>query len=355
LPLGVLAALELWDDAALSALAIHQLRLARSAGDRVATPLALAQLAAFDDVPAGLFDQASCRLAQASELATTFDSPSGLLRIDVARLVLAVWRGSREEAVSLADRCTRSANSQGLDRYGVLARGASAVLDVALGRYEEAVSAGLAVLEQRTFHLISQYLPELVEAAVRVEERGIASAALKRLSQITSASGTRWGLGTLARSRALLASGDDAEGLFRDAIDRLGGCRMATSLARAHLLYGEWLRRERRQRDARRHLREALRGFRSMGATAFAARAETELMATGEHPQRAGAAVSRLTPQETRIARLVAEGSSNAEIAARLFISRRTVEHHLGSVFTKVGVTTRAQLAGQVTDESRPA
>ena len=169
--------------------------------------------------------------------------------------------------------------------------------------------------------------------------------ALQRLSETTRASGTDWALGIEARSRALLSDGEAAEDLYRQAIDRLGRTRVRVALARAHLLYGEWLRRERRRMDAREHLRTAHEMFATMGAEGFADRAERELRATGETARkRTVETSSRLTAQEAQVARLARDGLSNPEIGARLFISRRTVQYHLGKVFTKLDITSRGQL-----------
>jgi DNA-binding CsgD family transcriptional regulator len=189
-------------------------------------------------------------------------------------------------------------------------------------------------------------LPELIEASVRLDDRDIAVDAVERLAVSTSAGGTEWGLGMLARARALLSNGKAADRLYREAISRLGRCRVVPELARARLLYGEWLRRERRTKDARRELGLARDAFSLMGAEAFAERAAGELQAAGGHQRHpATSGLDELTPQEARIAELVSEGSTNPEIAQHLFISRRTVEYHLTHVFAKVGVSTRTELA----------
>jgi ATP/maltotriose-dependent transcriptional regulator MalT len=161
----------------------------------------------------------------------------------------------------------------------------------------------------------------------------------------TQASGTEWALGFEARSAALLSEGDAADEFYREALDRLGRCRAAAHVARAHLLYGEWLRRERRRLEAREHLRTAHDMFVSMGAEAFTARAERELLATGEHARKRTVETTfELTPQELQIARLAQTGLSNQVIAAQLFISPRTVEYHLHQIFTKLGIASRTQL-----------
>jgi DNA-binding CsgD family transcriptional regulator len=190
-------------------------------------------------------------------------------------------------------------------------------------------------------------LPELVEAAARTGAREEAADALRRLCEMTRVSGTEWALGLEARSRALLSEGEDAERLYREAIVRLGAPGSRVELARAHLLYGEWLRRDRRRQDAREHLRTAHEMLSVMGVQGFADRAARELAATGETArQRAAEASDALTAKEAQVARLARDGLSNPEIGARLFISPRTVEYHLHKVFAKLDISSRTQLAG---------
>jgi ATP/maltotriose-dependent transcriptional regulator MalT len=188
-------------------------------------------------------------------------------------------------------------------------------------------------------------LVELISAAFESGRSEVAAGALDRLSGITRASGTDWALGIQARSTALLSEGHIAESLYREAIERLGRTHVATELARAHLLYGEWLRKEGRQPDAREQLRTAREMFTRMGAEAFAGRSERELLATGERVRKRRVETrEELTTQELQVARLAREGLSNPEIGARLFISPRTVEYHLHKVFNKLGISSRNEL-----------
>ena len=196
-------------------------------------------------------------------------------------------------------------------------------------------------------------LPELIEAAVRMQDLELARRALERLATQTRASGTEWALGLEARARALLAEGDTAQGLYREAIERLERTRARVDLARAHLLYGEWLRRKRHRVDARQQLRTALEMFRDMGTEAFADRAEHELGATGERVRKRTVETREdLTAQEAQIARLARDGLSNAEIGARLIISQHTVAYHLRKVFTKLDINSRNQLGRVLTDRA---
>ena len=188
-------------------------------------------------------------------------------------------------------------------------------------------------------------MPELIESATRTGRTETGGGRLGRLARKARASGTDWALGVEARSRALLSEGDTAEGLFRKAIERLSRTRVSVDLARAHLLYGEWLRRERRRCDAREQLRTALGMLEGIGAGAFAERARRELLATGERVRKRTVETSgELTAQEAQIARLARDGLSNPEIGTRLFISAHTVQYHLRKVFAKLGITSRSQL-----------
>jgi DNA-binding CsgD family transcriptional regulator len=198
----------------------------------------------------------------------------------------------------------------------------------------------------RLVHISMWALPELVEAAARTGNTELAGDALDRLSEWTQAGRTDWGLGVEARSRALLSDGEAADRLYREAIDRLGKTGMRPDLARSRLLYGEWLRRQRRPADAREQLRGAFEMLDAIGMEGFAERARRELHAAGGTANRRPATVGvELTAQEAQIAQLASEGLTNPEIAVRLFLSPRTVQYHLGKVFTKLDITSRAQLS----------
>jgi DNA-binding CsgD family transcriptional regulator len=222
----------------------------------------------------------------------------------------------------------------------------SGILYNGLGRYEEALVA--VALAERYYEEGPAIwaLTQLIEAAVGAEQPQLAARALDRIAETTQASGTDWALGVEARCRALLSDGDTAESLYREGIERLGRTGIRVDLARAHLHYGEWLRRERRHGDAREQLSIAFEMLNAMGISAFAARAERELLATGEHVRkRAVETRGELTAQEAQVARLARDGLSNVEIGARLFISQHTVAYHLRKVFNKLGVTSRSQLS----------
>jgi ATP/maltotriose-dependent transcriptional regulator MalT len=262
-------------------------------------------------------------------------------------LALAVFRGREAQAAQLIQIATDDAGRRGEGAALSFAQWAHAVLCNSLGRYEEALAAAQRASEDSAaMHFTSWALVELVEAAVRgaVPER--AAGALQRLSDIARACGTDWALGAEARSRALVSDGEAGENLYREAIDRFGRARLRVDLARARLLYGECLRRQRRRRDARDQLASAYQIFDSIGAAAFAERARIELRATGGHArQRTIETPDALTAQEALIARLAGEGASNPQIAAQLFISPATVAYHLRKVFAKLGISSRGQLA----------
>ena len=228
---------------------------------------------------------------------------------------------------------------------GVATQYAVALLYNSLGQYPKALAAAELACEYDDIGVVGWSLTELVEAAVRSGQPARASGAFQRLSETTRPSATDWALGIEARSRALLTDGQAAENSYREAIERLSRTRMRPAAARAHLLYGEWLRRENRHRDARAELRTAHGLFTAMGMEAFAERARRELLAAGDTVRKpAVETVSELTAQEAHIARLAVDGRTNAEKGAQLFLSTRTVEWHLGKVYTKLGVGSRREL-----------
>jgi DNA-binding CsgD family transcriptional regulator len=278
-------------------------------------------------------------------------SPCGLRRDRVP------FQGREAEAAPLIQSIIEQATAGGQGLSVTLAHWVAAVLYNGLGRYEEALATARQASQHRLVYVSMWALPELIEAAARTGNPRIIGDALDRLTETAEAGGTEDGRGIETRSRALLSEGDTAEACYREAIGRLGRGRRRPELARAHLLYGEWLRRQRRRRDARDQLRTAFAMFDSMGMAAFAARAGAELRATGERARPRGPqAAEVLTPQEEQIARLVAGHLTNREIAARLFISASTVESHLRKIFRKLGVTSRTQLARTLQhDQGTPA
>jgi DNA-binding CsgD family transcriptional regulator len=268
-------------------------------------------------------------------------------------VALAAWRGREVEGLELMDACTKEVVSRGEGSALTAIGWARAQLYNSLGRYEDAlVPAREAGAHSEELLFASWALVELIEAAVRSGDGALAADAFDRLSAATRASVTDWALGIEARSRALLSDGDAAGRLYREAIDRLGRTRVRVALARAHLLYGEWLRCERRRVDAREQLRTAHSMFDAMGAEAFAERARRELAATGERVREPTAEKrDELTPQEAQIARLARDGHTSREIGAQLFLSPRTVDWHLRKVFAKLGINSR-KLLGTVLREA---
>jgi DNA-binding CsgD family transcriptional regulator len=262
-------------------------------------------------------------------------------------MALAAFRGHKSEASPLVEASVNEALVRGEGIRLAAAEWASAVLNNGLGRYEEALAAAQRASES-SLELIYSYwaLAELIEAAVRSGRSGEATDACRRLSEIAVATSNDWALGLQAWSRALLTDGEEAGEFYEEAIEHLGRTRIRAGLARARLLYGEWLRRRRRPGDARDQLRTALDMFEAMGMEGFAERARRELRATGEKRarKRSISSQSELTTQEAQVAKLACDGLSNPEIGARLYISARTAEYHLSKVFTKLNITSRTQL-----------
>ena len=262
-----------------------------------------------------------------------------------AQLLLAAFRGQRD-ALPLIESTIRDAGTGGQGLSVQWAEWVSAILFNGLGRYDRALASAQRAAEETPQLQFSPWAStELIEAAVRTGKPDVAAGALERVMAATAPSSTDWGRGIQARCRALLSEGESAERLHREAIERLARTRRRPELARAHLLYGEWLRRENRRVDARVQLRAAHDQFASIGMEAFAERARGELLATGEKVRKRTVATrDDLTAQERQIARLAREGLSNPDIGARLFLSPRTVEWHLRNVFTKLGIHSRREL-----------
>jgi DNA-binding CsgD family transcriptional regulator len=339
LPLATIAP-ELWDDATWHELTARALGLARELGALAVLPVALTYRAAVH-VHEGEFGAAAGLLEEANAItAATGNAPLGYIS-----MVLAAWRGEEPRALDLIEAVVQDATARGGGRELGLARYATAVLHNGLGGYEAALAGARRACEYEDLGFFGWSLAELVEAGARSGASDEASAALRQLAERTSAAGSDWALGIQARSRALLSDGAAADTLYREAIDRLGRSRIAVHLARAHLVYGEWLRREQRRVEAREHLRAAHDMFGRFGAAAFAERARWELQATGETVRKRTIDTRDvLTMQEAQVARLAAEGHTNPEIGAQLFISPRTAEYHLHKVFSKLGIRSRRQL-----------
>jgi DNA-binding CsgD family transcriptional regulator len=336
------AAAIVWDYASWDVLSDRQVTLARDAGALIALPIALYTHAGVH-LFAGEFTEAASLVAQAESVAEA----TGSSLAPYGTLALAVFRGRETQAAQLIQTATDDAGRRGEGGGLSSVQWAAAVLYNSLGRYEQALAAARQASEDSPAVRFANWaLVELVEAAVRSAVPERAAGALQRLSGIARACRTDWALGVEARSRALVSHGEAAENLYREAIDRLARTRLRVDLARAHLVYGEWLRRQRRRRDARDQLATAYQLFESIGAAAFADRARIELRATGgQARERAVETPDTLTAQEALIARLAGQGASNPEIAAQLFLSPATVAYHLRKVFTKLGISSRSQLA----------
>jgi DNA-binding CsgD family transcriptional regulator len=328
----------LWDhDWDLTA---RQVQLAREVGALGQLPILLSPMA-MDAVWSGELEAGASLIAEADAVRAA----TGSRHVPFAAAMLAAFRGREAEAAPLIQATLEQAAAGGQGGTVPGAHWVAAVLYNGLGRYEEALAAARQAREHEHAFTSAWALPELIEAAARSGNLPMAREALDLLAGRAQAGGTDWGLGIEARCRALLSEGEEAERLYREAIERLGRTRLRPDLTRAHLLYGEWLRRGRRRGEAREELRTAHRMLADMGMEGFAGRARRELRATGETARkRAVSTRLELTIQEAQIARLARDGLSNPEIGARLFLSPRTVQYHLGNVFTKLGITSRSQL-----------
>jgi DNA-binding CsgD family transcriptional regulator len=339
-------ALELWDAESWYAMAARQAQFARGAGALVHLQFALnylarAHLLAGDLATTALMIEEDRLIAEAT----------GNPPVAHNTMMLAAWRGQERETSELIEASMQQATAPGLSRVVSFAAYASAVLNNGLGRHEAAYDAARRAFDRDQLGYGPLVIPELAEAAAKTGDVALIAAALEWLSERTRVLPTDWALGIEARIRALLGEGDAAESCYQESIERLGRTRIRAELARGHLLYGEWLRRERRRGEAREHLRTAYEMLDAMGIGAFAERARRELQATGETARKRSVETAvALTAQEAQVARLAREGLSNPQIGARLFISTRTVQYHLGKVFAKLGITSRAQL-----DQALPA
>ena len=348
--LATRAANYLWDYDSSLEIGTRAVELARDSGALEALAVAdnaCGQSAAFG----GDFASAALLVAEVEAV----KEATGTRIAPHAALALAGLRGREPEASELIDGIIRDAPAVGQGTAVQYAHWAKSVLMNGLGRYENALAAALkASVDMPPLHVTMWALSELIEAATRTGETERAQLGLVRLHEQTVASDADWGLGIYARSRALLSEDEAAERLYREAIDRLSRTRLRPDLARAHLLYGEWLRRAGRRVDAREQLRSAHNMLATIGMESFAERARRELLATGERVRRRTVETrDDLTPQEEQIARLARDGLSNTEIGARLFLSARTVEWHLRKVFSKLGISSRKALREALPQEKR--
>jgi len=335
----------IWDYEGWDALAARQIEVARNVGALAMLPLALGTRAG-----ALLFAGELLAAASLVEESKALSRATHARIVPYAALTLAAFRGREDEVKRLVQTNIEDFMASGEGMALTMAQWATAVLYNGLARYEDALGAAEQAAEDPRELWFSNpfgWPVELIEAATRTGEVERAADAMEWLSSTARAGASDWGLGVEARSRALLSDGDAAERLYREAIERLQRTRLRVDLARAQLVYGEWLRRERRRLDAREHLRSALEMFNGMGMEAFAGRAERELLATGERVRkRTAEARQELTTKEAQVARLARDGLSNAEIGERLFISQHTVAYHLRKVFAKLGVSSRNDLGG---------
>jgi DNA-binding CsgD family transcriptional regulator len=344
---GILA-LELWDAGSWHALAARQVRAARDAGALAHLQFALNFLAR-THLLAGELNTAAQLLDEERLIAEATGNPP----VAYAAIPLTAWQGREAEAAELIAATRRVATARGAGVTVNFADYASSVLCNGLGRHDAARDAAWRAFNRDQLGYGPFVVPELAEAASRTGDAAAVTAALEWLSERTRVTPAEWALGMEARVRALLSEGEAAERCYRESIERLGRTRARAELARAHLLYGEWLRRENRRVDARAQLRTAYEMLTAMGAEGFAERARRELLATGETVRkRTSETGDQLTPQEAQIARLARDGRTNPEISTQLFLSPRTVEWHLRKVFTKLGISSRRQLRQALPDAS---
>ncbi|MGH8914249.1 MAG: helix-turn-helix transcriptional regulator [Acidimicrobiia bacterium] len=331
---------ELWDDQTWHELATRAVALAREEGALAVLPVALTYRASVH-LHAGEFAAAAALIEEADAISGS----TGQAPLRYTSMLLAAWQGEATPTLKLIESDVKDATARGEGRAVGLASYATALLYNGLGRYEAALAAAQRSCEHEDLGFFGWSLIELVEAGVRSGATELASAAFSTLQDRTNSAGTDWALGSQARSQALLTEGDAAESHYLEAIERLERTRIKAHLARSHLVYGEWLRRENRRVDARAQLRKAYDMFNRMGAQAFAERARRELVATGETVRKRSVETRfLLTAQESQVAHLASEGHTNPEIGSQLFISPRTVEYHLHKVFAKLGINSRREL-----------
>jgi DNA-binding CsgD family transcriptional regulator len=343
---------QMLDFEAQAATARKWLRQARAHG-ALSTHAYAANAVGWTELLSGRTNAAEALMVEALDIAAATGAPSFPGAEGINRLAFLAWVGREQEARESAEAVMAGAVARGQGLGVMAAHWLLTRLELSLGHYDQARDHALAVFEQNPLYYTATIaLADAVEAAVRCGDTASARAALERLSERAEAGGASLGLGLLARARALLAEDREAEGLYEQSLDHLARSGATAELARSRLLYGEWLRRRRRRRDARVQLRAAHEMFQAMDAEAWANRACVELGATGEHARaRRSETRDLLTPQERQVAQLAAEGESNAEIGAQLFISPHTVAYHLRKVFGKLDVTSRTQLATTLRDQ----
>jgi DNA-binding CsgD family transcriptional regulator len=352
--IGGIIALELFDSEARYAVGVRQVEAARDTGALVQLQVGLHYLA-HTNLPAGELTVATSQIEESCSISAATGNPP----VGYTELALAAFRGRPHVALELIENTVRAATTNGQGRIVSFATYASAVLYNGIGRYEAAREAARRVIERNVIGYGPLVIGELAEAASRTGDIGLLQQALEWMQERTAATPNDWSTGIEARIQALISQGEDADRLYRESISRLARTRLRVELARGHLLYGEWLRRERRRVDARTQLGVAHDMLTVMGLEGFARRAGRELLATGATVRKRSISTSQeLTAQEDHIARLASEGLSNSEIASQLFLSSRTIEYHLSKAFTKLGISSRVQLRAALTrgnENSEPA
>ena len=351
---GILA-MELWDFPSWHTLTARNVQVARDAGALLQLRIAL-QFPVLVHIYRGELAAADPFIEEYRSIAEVTGPPA----VALTAMMLAAWRGQEMLAAELIEAVVQEAASRGLGMLVNFAMMASSVLYNGLGRYSVACDHARQAFERDHLGFGSLVVPELAEAAARTGDVALVRAALDWLAERTRVTPTGWLLGMEALVRALVSDGETAERCYRDSIGQLGRTRARSQLARAHLLYGEWLRRERRRADARAQLRTAHGMLEAMGMAAFAERARRELLATGETVRKRSVQAAAdngeaLTVQEALVARLARDGLSNPEIGARLYLSTRTVQYHLSKVFAKLGISSRNQLSRVLSDDQDTA